>query len=78
MRGDAYSGGGNRVRRIVGMGIGRCHVHALDHATVDELKRFVAAFPQARIVPIHLEDRDGFAELSSNVEPKHDYEWWEV
>ena len=60
------------------MGIERFHVHTSGHATVDELQKFVDAFPASRIVPIHLEDREGFGRLSSNVELRNDHEWWEV
>ena len=67
-----------RINELKGMGVQHVHVHTSGHATVDELKRFVAAFPDSRIVPIHLEDRDGFAELSPMVELKNDHEWWEV
>lgn len=59
-------------------GIKRFHVHTSGHATVEELQEFVDAFPNSRIVPIHLEDRDGFGRLSSKVEPRNDHEWWEV
>lgn len=60
------------------LGIERSHVHTSGHATVDELQQFVGAIPASRIVPIHLEDRDGFAALSEKVEPRNDHEWWEV
>lgn len=59
-------------------GIKRFHVHTSGHATVEELQKFVDAFPNSRIVPIHLEDREGFGRLSSKVELKNDHEWWEV
>ena len=60
------------------LGIERFHVHTSGHATVDELLQFVRAIPASRIVPIHLEDRDGFVELSKRVELRDDHEWWEV
>ena len=59
-------------------GIKRFHVHTSGHATVEELQQFVAAFPNSRVVPIHLEDREAFGRLFSNVEPRNDHEWWEV
>lgn len=40
------------------------HVHTSGHATENELQQFVDAFPNSRIVPIHLEDREGFRRLS--------------
>ena len=67
-----------RIDELKAMGVEHAHVHTSGHATVDELKDFVSAFPQSRIVPIHLEDRDGFSELSPNVELRNDHEWWEV
>ncbi len=60
------------------LGIERTHIHTSGHATVDELRKFVDAIPARRVIPIHLEDRDGFAELSDRVEIKNDHEWWEV
>lgn len=67
-----------RLNQLKALGVGHVHAHTSGHATVDELKRFVAAFGDSRIVPIHLEDRDAFAELSVNVELQHDGKWWEV
>jgi ribonuclease J len=67
-----------RLDELKAMGVKHAHVHTSGHATVDELKDFVSAFPQSRIVPIHLEDRDGFSELSPNVELQNDHEWWDV
>jgi ribonuclease J len=67
-----------RIDEMKEMGVKHVHIHTSGHATVDELKDFVSAFPQSRIVPIHLEDRDGFSELSPNVELRNDHEWWEV
>jgi len=68
----------SEIDRIEEVGIRRFHVHTSGHATVDELRQFVAAFSASRIVPIHLEDREAFAELSVKVELKNDHEWWEV
>jgi len=67
-----WSGYVHRSQRILdqmeAQGIKRTHVHTSGHATVDELRQFVEAIPASKIVPIHLEDRDGFGRLSSNVE----------
>ena len=68
----------DELEQIEQAGIKRFHVHTSGHATVDELQQFVDAFPQSRIVPIHLEDREGFGRLSPKVEPRNDHEWWEV
>ena len=54
------------------------HVHTSGHATEEELQQFIAAFPKSRVIPIHLEDPEGFGRLSSNVELQNDHEWWEV
>lgn len=64
--------------RIDQLGIARHHVHTSGHATEQELRKFVTAIQAERVVPIHLEDRDGFAALSDRVEFKNDLEWWEV
>ena len=67
-----------RLDEMKAMGVDHYHIHTSGHATVDELRRFVAAFPKSRIVPIHLEDREGFSELSPHVELQNDNEWWQV
>lgn len=60
------------------MGIERDHVHTSGHATVDELQQFVDGIDADRIVPIHLQDREGFSKLSDRVDFKDDHQWWEV
>ena len=67
-----------RLNELRSMGVRQTHIHCSGHATVDELKQFIAAFPNSRIIPIHLDDREGFKELSVNVELKNDGEWWGV
>ncbi len=64
--------------KMKSMGIARHHIHTSGHATVGELKRFVEAFPDSQVVPIHLQDREGFQKLSPNVVIRDDGEWWEV
>lgn len=66
------------LRKVGSLGIPYHHIHTSGHATVPELKRFVGAFPEARVVPIHLEDRDGFQDLFPNAELKNDGDWWEI
>ena len=66
------------LEKMTQVGIERFHVHTSGHATVDELQKFVDAFPNSRIVPIHLEDREGFGWLSPTVELRNDHEWWEI
>ena len=68
----------NELEQMKQAGIERFHVHTSGHATVEELQQFVDVFPASRIVPIHLEDREGFGRLSSNVVLRNDHEWWEV
>jgi ribonuclease J len=67
-----------RLAEMDTLGIDRHHAHTSGHATVAELKRFINAFPDSKIVPIHLEDREGFMGLSPNVTLKNDGEWWDV
>ena len=66
------------IQGMKAAGIAYDHVHTSGHATEEELQQFVAAFPKSRVIPIHLEDREGFGRLSSNVELRNDHEWWEV
>ena len=66
------------IQAMKATGIGYFHVHTSGHATEEELQKFIDAFPKSRVIPIHLEDRDGFSRLSSNVELRNDHEWWEV
>ena len=68
----------NELKQMEQEGIERFHVHTSGHATADELQQFVRAIPASRIVPIHLEDREAFAELSDKVELRNDHEWWDV
>ena len=70
--------GHKELEKMKGMGINRVHIHTSGHATVDEIQKFVEAIAASRIVPIHVEDREGFAALSDRVEMKNDHEWWEV
>lgn len=68
----------DNIQAIKAAGIAYDHVHTSGHATEEELQKFVDAFPRSRVVPIHLEDREGFGRLSPNVELRNDHEWWEV
>lgn len=67
---------GETLEEMEAVGIDRHHSHTSGHATVAELRRFIGAFPNTKIIPIHLEDRKGFSELSPNVVLKNDGEWW--
>lgn len=54
------------------------HHHTSGHAHVEDLARLVDAFSPARVVPIHSEATDRFADHFPRVEPHADHEWWEV
>lgn len=54
------------------------HHHTSGHAHVDDLGRLVGAFSDARVVPIHSEATDRFADHFPRVEEHADHEWWEV
>lgn len=54
------------------------HHHTSGHAHLDDLARLVEAFSPARVVPIHSEATDRFADHFSRVELHADHEWWEV
>lgn len=66
------------AQELLDLRIERTHIHTSGHATVTELKTFIDAVAAERVVPIHLEDRQGFGKLSDRVEFKNDYEWWKV
>lgn len=66
------------IQTMKAAGIAYDHVHTSGHATEEELQQFVDACPKSRVIPIHLEDREGFGRLSPNVEQRNDHEWWEV
>lgn len=51
--------------------------HTSGHAYVDDLERLVDAFSDARVVPIHSEATDRFADHFPRVEEHADHEWWE-
>jgi ribonuclease J len=54
------------------------HHHTSGHAYVDDLVRLVRAFSNARVVPIHSEATDRFADHFPRVERHADHEWWDV
>ena len=66
------------IQAMQAAGIAYHHVHTSGHATEEELQQFVGAFPTSRVIPIHLEDRAGFRQLSPHVELRNDHEWWGV
>lgn len=52
--------------------------HTSGHAHVDDLVRLVDAFEPARVVPIHSEATDRFADHFPRVEQHSDGERWEI
>lgn len=52
--------------------------HTSGHAFVEDLQRLVHAFDPARVVPIHSEATDQFADVFPRVEQHPDGTWWEV
>jgi ribonuclease J len=54
------------------------HHHTSGHAFVEDLQRLVAAFHPARVVPIHSEATDHFADHFPRVDQQPDGTWWEV
>ena len=54
------------------------HHHTSGHAHVDDLARLVNAFSTARVVPIHSEATDRFADYFQRIEAHADHEWWDV
>lgn len=54
----------------------RCHTSG--HASTKELRAFRNAFSGAPVVPIHLDDIDGYCRLFDDVVIRADGEWWTV
>lgn len=52
------------------------HCHTSGHASVADLKRLRAAFADAVVVPVHLDQRERYVETFENVEVHEDGEWW--
>lgn len=59
-----------------GLSIRPCHTSG--HASVPDLRRMRDAFPGGVAVPVHLQDRERFSALFSNVRLRDDGEWWDV
>lgn len=53
-------------------------IHASGHATVADLKRLVDSIAPDRIVPIHTDAPESFADAFGHAELHPDGEWWEV
>ncbi len=52
--------------------------HASGHASIQDLRRLVEAVGPGRVVPIHSEAGDRFAEFFPRVDRQRDGIWWEV
>ncbi len=60
------------------MGLPMHFHHTSGHASIPDLRRMRDAFPEAVVVPVHLESRERFQALFSNVQLRDDGEWWEM
>lgn len=59
-------------------GIPKTSIHTSGHASLADLKTFVAALSPQKVVPIHSFRPDRYPELFPNVEAHDDGEWWDV
>ena len=66
------------TRLLEDHGVPLTHVHTSGHASVADLRRLVTALDPKRVVPIHSEAANRFADLFPRVEPHPDGIWWEV
>jgi len=70
---------GQRLTALLAqVGVPLIHHHTSGHAYVEDLARLVEAFEWARVVPIHSEATNCFADHFPRVEEHADHEWWEV
>lgn len=70
---------GARLRSLLSdAGVPLVHHHTSGHAYVEDLGRLVDAFEDARVVPIHSEATDRFADHFPRIETHADHEWWGV
>lgn len=66
------------VSMLTAHGVPFSSIHTSGHASVPDLQRLVTAMEPQRVVPIHSEATNRFAELFASVERHTDGEWWEV
>ncbi len=69
-------GGISMLSMFEAANVGFCHLHTSGHASVADLRRLVVALDPARVIPIHSESTNRFAELFPTVERHTDGEWW--
>ena len=59
-------------------GVPLAHLHTSGHAGIADLQRLVASINADRVVPVHSEAPQRFAEVFQRVECHNDGEWWDV
>lgn len=59
-----------------GIPLHKCHTSG--HASLRDLKRLRAAFPDAVVVPIHTQQPGAYKEMFGRVAQHRDGEWWDV
>jgi ribonuclease J len=59
-------------------GVDLRHLHTSGHASVPALRRLVDALAPQRVVPIHSEGGDRYADLFPRVDQQLDGAWWDV
>jgi ribonuclease J len=70
---------GKRLKkRLKDAGVPLVLDHASGHAPIADLQRLAKALQPKRLVPIHTEGSDRFADLFENVEVHQDGEWWQI
>lgn len=70
---------GSRLTDLLGQhDIPLVQLHTSGHASVPDLQRLAEAVAAQRLVPVHSERTDRFAELFPRVERHPDGDWWEV
>ena len=69
---------GNSGQELARYGLGPELVHTSGHARVFDLQRLAAGLAPDRVIPIHTNEANAYADLFEGVEVKEDNEWWEV
>lgn len=70
---------GYRLRgQLAAAGVDLQHIHTSGHATVRDLQRLARALAPRRLVPVHSEAGDRFADLFTDVDRQPDGVWWPV
>jgi ribonuclease J len=70
---------GQRLQQqLAAAGVDLVHLHTSGHASVPDLQRFARALAPHRLVPVHSEAGDRFAQLFDGVDRQADGVWWDV